>query len=70
MLNADYIKRDLLRIATLLQIGITRIPREHMSEDDAIMRTAHNDILRLRGSIENQLEKTETISSDDREVVA
>jgi len=54
MINVDYVRHDLDRIATLLRIGFMRVPHEYMSEDDAIMRTAFNDILKLSENIKKQ----------------
>ena len=57
MTSVDYIQHDLRRVAGLLQIGITRVPRQEMSEDDVLLRTIYNDILTLSGNIKKRIEK-------------
>jgi len=56
-LNADYIKHDLTKAITLLQIGISRIPREYLSEDDVLFRVTFETLLALKQNIQKQVEK-------------
>ena len=52
---ANYIKDDLSKVTTLLQIGITRSRNDH--ERDTIMRISYQRLVDLHIRIGNRIEK-------------